>query len=439
MGNVMPYQFAEAAVLGSVMLGESAHQVLLRLTDDDFDDPKHKLVASAMRRMIRDNGKPDPVTVSAELASLGVLGRIGGSVFLHNLAGTVPTPLSAPYYAAIVRDAARVRKAHEAGVRLTQMTATETSAEDMPEILSRIQADLAAVPPPLDAVIEKPPTVRELLLKTDDPEDWLIPGLVERGERVVITGGEGMAKSVIMRQMAVCFAAGLHPWTGRRVADGFRVLHIDAENSERQSRRGYLRAGNGIAKLRSAPCWADRIHPYNRTEGLDLAGKDRAWFHEVAEACSPDLIILAPAYKIMIGRDPDKERDILALLGAIDEVRTRHDAAILIEAHSGNGSDNGDRPARPIGSSVWRRWPEVGFGLRLDAIKYPNGLPAGEKRVKHLEAVKFRGQREDRDWPDLITWGDSDELPWVPARGDYETELSVRFDYRIPDSEWGAA
>ena len=54
MGDVMPYQFAEAAVLGSVMMSETAHEVLLRLTDDDFDDPKHKVIASALRHLIRD-------------------------------------------------------------------------------------------------------------------------------------------------------------------------------------------------------------------------------------------------------------------------------------------------------------------------------------------------------------------------------------------------
>ena len=437
MGNVMPYQFAEAAVLGSVMMGESAHEVLLRLSDDDFSDPKHKLIASAMRHLIRDGGKPDPITVSAELTARKMLGRVGGSVFLYDLMNVVPTALSAPDYAAIVRDSARVRKAHDIGVRLTQMTVNEDSAEEMPEILAHAREGLDAIPAPFHQEDEKPPTLRDLFAKADEPEDWLIPGLVERGERIVITGGEGMAKSMIMRQMVVCFAAGLHPWLGRRVSGGYRVLHIDCENSERQSRRAYLRIGNGIARMRPAPGWVDRVHLYSRTEGLNLAGNDRGWFHDVAEKCSPDLIILAPAYKIMIGQDPDKERDILALLNAIDEVRTRHDAAVMIEAHSGNGSDMSARPVRPIGSSVWRRWPEVGFGLRVDEKSYPDGPPA--KRPRYLEAVQFRGQREDRDWPDLLAWGPDGGLPWVPNRGDYEIELSVKSNYQIPSDEGRAA
>lgn len=437
MGNVMPYQFAEAAVLGSVMMGRSAHEVILRLTDDDFDNPRHKLIASAQRKLIRDGIDPDPITVSDELAGQNALSRVGGSVFLNDLMGMVTTPLSAPFYAAIVREAARVRQAHAVGVRLTQMTMNEDSAEELPDILNRARDSLDAIPGALHQADEEPPTVHDLLLKADEPERWLIPGLMEHGERVVITGGEGMAKSMITRQFAVCIAAGLHPWTGRRVSDGCRVLHIDCENSERQTRRAYLRIGNGIARMHPAPGWAKRIHMYSQTAGLNLAAADRGWFHDVAEKCSPDLIILAPAYKIMIGQDPDKERDILALLNAIDEVRTRHDAAVLMEAHSGNGSDGEKRPARPIGSSVWRRWPEVGFGLRVDESSYPNGVT--DKRPKYLEAVQFRGQREDRDWPDLIGWGPPNGLPWVPTRGDYEQELSVHPNYQIPPEERGAA
>lgn len=433
MGDVMPYQYAEAAVLGAVMMGDSAHQVILHLTDDDFDLPRHKVIASAMRHLIRDGINPDPVTMQAELMARGSLSKIGGTAYLYDLMGMVPTALSAPYYAAIVRDAARVRQAHNVGVRLTKMTVNEDSAEEMPEILASARADLDAIPAPYGSVVETPPTVHDLLLRADEPEDWLVPGLLERGERVVITGGEGMAKSMIMRQFAACLAAGLHPWTGRRIADGYRVLHIDAENSVRQSRRNYLRVSNGIARLRPAPGWSERIHLHTRVEGLNLAGKDRPWFHQAAESCSPDLIILAPAYKIMIGQDPDKERDILALLAAIDEIRTRHDAAVLIEAHSGNGAEGNSRPARPIGSSVWRRWPEVGFGLRVDETHYPLGVT--DKRPKYLEAVQFRGQREDRAWPDLLTWGPLDGLPWVPTRDDYEAELTVKSDYQIPSSE----
>jgi len=422
MGNVMPYQFAEAAVLGSAMMGESAHQVILRLTEDDFDDPKHKLIASAIRKLIRDGGSPDPITVGSELTARGVLGRIGGSVFLHDLIGMVTTPLSAPYYAAIIRDAARVRRAHEVGVRLTQMTTSESAAEEMPEILARAGDELGSVPPPFDAQVEEPPTVHDLLNEDEEEEDWMIPGLIERGERIVITGSEGLGKSTVIKQLACCVAAGVNPWSHERVSrDGFRVLHIDTENSRRQTRRNYRWIGAGMPQ-NTAPGWQQRITLHIRTEGVNLAGRDRAWFHQIAAACSPDLIVLGPAYKLMTGLDPNKDSDVLQLLASIDEVRTRHDAAVLIEAHSPHGGEIGKRPVRPFGSSVWLRWPEIGFGFRVDDEQESNlrelAKHQGSRqptRPSYLNLVGWRGQREDRDWPSGITWGPRGGLPWVPS------------------------
>jgi RecA-family ATPase len=60
-------------------------------------------------------------------------------------------------------------------------------------------------------------------------EDWVIPELLDRNDRLVITGTEGAGKSIWMRQMAVCAAAGLHPFLGTN-CDPKTVLFVDAEN-----------------------------------------------------------------------------------------------------------------------------------------------------------------------------------------------------------------
>jgi replicative DNA helicase len=203
------------------------------------------------------------------------------------------------------------------------------------------------------------------------------------------------------------------------------VLHIDTENSRRQTRRNYRWIGAGMPR-NLAEGWRSRIDLHMRTEGVNLAGRDRAWFHQVAAACSPDLIVLGPAYKVMTGLDPNKDVDVLSLFSAIDEVRTRHDAAVLIEAHSPHGSDGMVRTVRPFGSSVWLRWPEVGFGLRIDEQQERDtrealkalGHRIGSNRPQHLKVISWRGQREDRDWPGGLTWGPDGGLPWVKSTND---------------------
>src|SRR5699024_6783073 len=74
------------------------------------------------------------------------------------------------------------------------------------------------------------------LLDGPDDYDWIIPNLLEKQDRVVITGGEGAGKSYFVQQMAILSAAGIHPMTGDQI-DPIKVLVVDAENSEKQWRR----------------------------------------------------------------------------------------------------------------------------------------------------------------------------------------------------------
>src|SRR5690606_41049990 len=79
-------------------------------------------------------------------------------------------------------------------------------------------------------------TLRALLAAVDEPYAWVVPGLLERSDWLILTGSEGLGKSTLFRQMAVCAAAGINPFTAERHAPQ-RVLYIDVENSRRQAKR----------------------------------------------------------------------------------------------------------------------------------------------------------------------------------------------------------
>ena len=86
-----------------------------------------------------------------------------------------------------------------------------------------------------DRLHQRQASVIRYLVEPSD--EWVIPGLLARLDRVMITGWEGLAKSTLLRQVAYCAAAGINPFNGARVSDGVRVLMVDAENSSRQSAR----------------------------------------------------------------------------------------------------------------------------------------------------------------------------------------------------------
>ncbi len=423
---------AEQAILGAALQSENAHLVLLSLQETDFVVPKHRVIAATLRDMIRRRLTVDTISVAGELRARNAMdtpGGVGGSSYLHDLISFAPPTLAASYYADQVRAATRVRAAMAAAEQLSMALATEEATAELDTLLAAHRAALDSVPPTFtDTPGQEHDTVTALLNAKFGPEQWLTPGLLARAERVVITGAEGIAKTTLLRQFAVSLAGGFNPWNGARVSNGHRVLYIDAENSRQQSHNAYNWMARRIAsRPLIAPGWADRIIHKTRNEGCDLPGRDAGWFHQLAAETTPDVIILGPAYKLMRG-DPQKDSDVLALLQVIDEVRVKHDAAVFIETHSPHGID-GNRPVRPYGSSVWLRWPEIGFGIRQSAHVQYNA----QNRPVELEIVGWRGQREYRDWPTDIQHGTSKQPPWVPK--DPHWAPSVNQNYEIPGRE----
>lgn len=269
----------------------------------------------------------------------------------------------------------------------------------------------------------------------EKPEDWLIPGLLSRDDRVMVTGVEGFGKSSFVMQVGACAAAGLNPFNAKRVSDGIRVLSIDCENPEKRVRSGVRFMASRVERFRPAVGWDERWSIHRFPAGINLlAARDLTMLLEIAEGHKPDLILIGPIYKLMRGGDPNKDGDMQQIQAALDELRVKHHAAMLIEAHSGLGQGGTERPIRPRGSSVQLGWPEIGFGIRPDPR--PEVMedrqfmaPLFNNRETHMECVAWRGQREDRDWPTHIKYGLSDQLPWVPT--DERWRPSVDLDYEI--------
>jgi len=77
------------------------------------------------------------------------------------------------------------------------------------------------------------------------------------------------------------------------------------------------------------------------------------------------------------------------------------------------------RDLRPLGSGVWQRWPEFGISLRADP----------ENRGE-LKVGRFRGDRDERQWPMRLTrpaWGEPWRWPWkaVYPKGTFGPEKAA--------------
>jgi hypothetical protein len=258
------------------------------------------------------------------------------------------------------------------------------------------------------------PDLWQFLATPDDEYDWIVPHLLERGDRLMLTGFEGLGKSMLVRQFAVAIAAGLHPF-GLQGIDPRRVLLIDCENSERQSRRQFRRLADAVTRqgFRIEQGWLRLIH---KPAGLDLTHPDdEAWLIERVTAHRPDVLFIGPFYRLH-NANLNEELPARRTVAALDRARTLAGCALVIEAHAGHGEVGIKRSVRPTGSSLLLRWPEFGYGLA------PAVDPAPGEPARHVKVLPWRGPRDERRWPTHLSWGGA--LPWRVTREDEMAELS---------------
>ena len=225
--------------------------------------------------------------------------------------------------------------------------------------------------------------------------DWVIPNVLERGERVMLVASEGAGKTTLIRQVAMLVSAGIHPFKHNVEIPPMRTLMIDMENPERITRRTTKRIADRIKALPKHWERMDGAHLVMKPDGVNLfKAADRALIEEYVETVRPDILFFGPVYKSFIdpgGRTP--EAICTDLVRFFDYIRTTYDCALWLEHHAPLGS-GGQRQLRPFGSAVWSRWSEFGLAIEAD--------PADPELIQFNH---YRGQREPREWPKLCRRG----------------------------------
>lgn len=388
-------QQAERAVVGAALISPgSIRPILEHITPDDLYDITLSNVLTLAVEMSSAGKGVDALTV----ASLAAERKIGGitPASLFELVEGTPTAANAAFYAQIVADHAAKRRLLTAGTRITQAAGSDLSAADAMNIARDAWAGISS---PVSNGL-RAETLGTLLDGKDD-YDWIIPKLMERRDRLVLTGGEGAGKSTFVRQIAIASAAGIHPLTFEAM-DPLRVLVVDAENSETQWRRKASYLARHAARHGTVdPRETVRISCVSR---LDVTtDRDLSAVHALIDAHKPDLVAIGPLYKL-VPRAITNDDDAAPLIDALDSIRARG-VALVMEAHAGHGqSGTGVRDLRPRGSAALLGWPEFGMGLQVD-----------RDNPKRANLVRWRGDRDERAWPDQIERGTRSGWPWADA------------------------
>ena len=424
---------SEAALLAIALHGRTAE--LLALPLDAITNPRHAVVAQVVRSRVARNlpVTPEIVLWDVDAGTEGVNTKATMRKLVIDLIGRFTFGEHAPYLAERLANLHTARTVGHAVARFGRDVNYAVVHDDMDLLtdgIKRVRESLDTAETTLSALPPTPPMSLGEMLDSPEPEyAWLVPDLLERGDRVVLTGFEGTGKSVLTAQMAICVAAGLHPFTGNPLPglDGgtLRTLIFDVENSFGQLRRRYARMRFKVDAIRRghdlAPVdWYDVVRVESRPEGVDLSDpRELARIESACATTAPDLVVGGPLYK-MTGDSILEEQGAKNLTDTLDRLRVRHDFALILEGHAGHAQNgSGGRSLRPIGASLFLRWSEFGWGIRA----HPDH--ADEKHPRRVVVSHWRGERDERAWPRELVHGSSTDLPWA-VTGDYWRLLDDR-------------
>lgn len=386
---------AERAVIGACLLSDTAIDTAAPiLTATDFSVLKHQWIWEALVEQHR-HGRVDTVTLAAQLPNVE-------PGYLHELQNTTPSIGNAARYATIIADWKLRRDLLFAADEITQLACGGRATTDAGDAADQARLLLAGLDLPTGRGAPDP-DIDSFVASVDTEYDWLIPGFLEYRDRFLVTAGEGAGKSVLLAQLAVCAAAGVHPWTFEQVTPR-NVLIVDLENSPRLVTRRLNMLRGRVDRSRFDP---QRLRIHVRSDGIDLTTRhDRHWLFDRCQANATEMLVIGPAYRMSAGvaarGDVGGEDHARTVTKALDEIRTRCGVALVMETHAPHAGHTG-RDLRPFGSSVWLRWPEFGIGLRRDA-----------ENVDRFHVEHWRGPRDFRRWPKAVDRG-AGKWPWTPV------------------------
>lgn len=312
---------------------------------------------------------------------------------------------SAGFYAERVQQEARRRRLLTAAHQALALVENGES-EGLENVLRAHWDDALAAPRGSD---EEVPGLYELpdflRLDTSSTYDWVIPGFLEHQERVILVAPVKTGKSVLTRQMAICVAAGRHPFDPRREIPKKKVLMIDLENPTGVLKRDLKRQAIGMGAV-------EGLWVLHQPAGMDLGDpKVRRTIERAIEKSQADLVCIGPLYKAYDGLDETWEKQAAGVQRPIDRWRSDFNCAFWIEHHASKSD-----PTGLFGSSRWARW----FDMKVALIPEDPASPPPHQRLEW--SATYRDSRRIR--PELI------EISEVKGLGD--VSWSARFTGNDP-------
>lgn len=389
-------------VIGGCLLGPDIVPIVqAQLSPGDFESQPCELLFETIVRLRAEGKEVEPFIVYKEATNAGLKGV--DLADLHAWYGTIGSVEAVTHYASMVKDAAIRRRLRAAGTAFHQQVQDEgiPSTETVEKMIDQLRSirdgatESQLVAKSLGSILDTP----------DTPEDWVIEGLFERGDRMIVTGWEGLGKTTWLRQIGICAAAGIDPVSLDHLERPIRCLYVDVENSEKQWRR----------ETNSMAAFARNHGRFDPRENVSVycgkrmdirSSRDLGMVHRLVDENEPDILFIGPIYRLS-PTAINNDEEAAPVIAALDSLRDRG-LVLVMEAHAPKGQ-GGERNLAPRGSAALTGWPEFGFGLA------PFTEEQESRNGQGAEVQRWRGERDRRRrWPrQLLKWNADTSLPWV--------------------------
>ena len=225
------------------------------------------------------------------------------------------------------------------------------------------------------------------------PKDWMIEGIITRGECAMISSAAKAGKSYLMTQLAITAASG-GEWLGRFKCKKVSVLYLCGENEINDARRRFKQLFTemginpaGTCKKIGMYCVDGMVHSVQEIQSALINEINRVGY---------ELIILDPLYCFYEGSELDEEVAKLFVMAIKEICRKTKTSVICVHHHSkGASTKYSNAGERSSGSGVFPR----AFSTNLSLTAIPKAerlaeLPEGVRAFVFEGAPRQAGQFE---------------------------------------------
>lgn len=345
---------AEQSVLGAMLRSNNATgTAIARLRPDDFAEPAHREMFSAMMTIALGNRQIDMVTLDEELTRRGKLDAIGGAAYLVETMRAVPSSVNVNAYIDIVLEKANLRRLQAIAESINRRTSEQDMTADQiieqiesacSDITTRVQQRDAGWISGGEAAI----MAYEAAEKKPDPiptgfkelDEFLCGGLI-RPELTIVGARPGKGKSAFLLTASINAAKSQKHvgyfslemsalQLGQRTLAATSMVSINRQRTGSLTDKDWERMNEGLTELQETGV-SDHLHIY-QSYGLTVERLANIAQHAVRRG-EMDLLVIDYIQLLKTVERTDAERERLGTISkALKQLALTLDIPILTAA-----------------------------------------------------------------------------------------------------------